>query len=1182
MRQKIVAALLALVLAVGLIGSVSAADTADTANTVTLDNGLELTKETDGKSWTVTKYDGKEENIVIPALHDNIPVEKIGEAAFAPSTTFSPEKQLTTVTIPGTVETVGNGAFKGCDSLNTVIFQDYISETGVQRNATIGESAFEGCDGLRTLMLSCNIKKISTAAFKDCKHLSSVVIPWGVQKIEATAFAGCIDLQDITIFDPVVDIDKAFNLDSATLKTIHCVEGDLYNKLVNRMKAYPDKLHALTGKTEPQIVTQASCTQEGSIKVSYTCTYKKEITEPIKDKDGNATGETKVIDTKYCDLYGKTEHSETRKTSLLPHTPVAVDDVEPTCATPGYTNKTICSVCKTQLTGTEDNNLKAHTYDDNSPTVERTLFEGHCAKDDAGTPGLILITRKCAVCGHTPVCYDCKKLELALKEANAVLETARKELDDATAKAEAAQAAKDKADADVKDAEKAVTEATEAQTAAQTALDAAAAKVTETQTKLETAVTDEDKAAARKELEEAKAAADKASDALIDAKIVKANADKAKIKAEEAVDAAQAAKSSADTIKGKKQAAWDTAKETVSTEETNLKNHVEASLHNECAECSQMLEAIAAAKSDSEKAKANAAYATHQGNLDAHKPTSISVDAIDTDEIAVPAHQWGEDYEKVTIPAICTSNNPGEKQIKHKCKICGKEETVDTVPIRPAKEHTPPSDAEYDITKPATCTEKGKKAYKPGTKCVVCEQEITGTLPIPKLDHTPPEDLKETVTPATCTEPGEEGIPDSKCTVCGETIKGTMKPISALGHKWENFEPKDGQDATQAEDCHEKTVTGTVSCERCGESMEQEITIPGKLEHTWGEWAPDPEDSTKEIRTCTVCKEATETRNASTNPGTTTPSEPDDPSTDDPDDPSGDDKPSGGDNPGTTTPEKTSYNVTLIQSSNGSVSASRNTAESGDSVTLTVWADSGYELDQIWVTTASGSTRNLTSLGGNQYRFTMPASAVEVRVSFSKRASSSSSWSSSSSSSSSSTTPVQTVVQSVPRAVATGQRFSDVPASHWAAGEINWANQMGYMNGGRNGFNPDGNITFQQLWMVLARLTGSRPASMEDARRWAVNGGFAEGAAPNGSVSRHQLVTALYRCAHLMGSTNRNTTSLAGYPDSRIVPAVARDAFSWAVANGIIGGNSSGRLDPNGTLTRAQFCVILYRFSQRI
>ena len=39
--------------------------------------------------------------------------------------------------------------------------------------------------------------------------------------------------------------------------------------------------------------------------------------------------------------------------------------------------------------------------------------------------------------------------------------------------------------------------------------------------------------------------------------------------------------------------------------------------------------------------------------------------------------------------------------------------------------------------------------------------------------------------------------------------------------------------------------------------------------------------------------------------------------------------------------------------------------------------------------------------------------------------------------------------------------------------------------------------------------------------------------------------------------------------------------MAWAVANGIVGGTSDGRLNPNSTITRAQFAVLLYRFSQR-
>lgn len=497
-------------------------------------------------------------------------------------------------------------------------------------------------------------------------------------------------------------------------------------------------------------------------------------------------------------------------------------------------------------------------------------------------------------------------------------------------------------------------------------------------------------------------------------------------------------------------------------------------------------------------------------------------------------------------------------------------------------QHTPGKDVKYEDTTKATCTEDGERVYQEDYVCEVCGELITGaalTVTIPKQGHNYQladenyEDPRDK--DATCEEGGVKVTGLKICSRCGDVDRSEeeLETTGALGHKWGSFVPTDGSEE-RSFPCKEGTATGTATCEVCGKTASNlTITLEPTEPHKWSAWTLS-KDGKNEVRTCEVCGD-TDSRAASNTPSDPGTSEPDDP--DDPDDPSDPSKPSE-----PSTPDTTRYSVDLIQASNGSVSSSRNTAESGDRVTLTVWPNSGYELDMLRVTTSTSSV-STTSLGGGQYRFTMPAANVEVRVSFSRK-SSGSSWTGSSNSSSSSqgTSTTQTVVQSVPRATASGRLFSDIPASHWAAGEINWANQMGYMNGSNGRFNPDGNITFQQMWMVLARITGSRPASMADARRWAVNGGFADGSSPTGAVSRHQLVTALYRCAHLMGTANRNTTTLASYPDSRTVPTVAREPFAWAVANGIISGNASGRLDPNGTLTRAQFAVILYRFSQRV
>ena len=132
------------------------------------------------------------------------------------------------------------------------------------------------------------------------------------------------------------------------------------------------------------------------------------------------------------------------------------------------------------------------------------------------------------------------------------------------------------------------------------------------------------------------------------------------------------------------------------------------------------------------------------------------------------------------------------------------------------------------------------------------------------------------------------------------------------------------------------------------------------------------------------------------------------------------------------------------------------------------------------------------------------------------------------------------------------------------------------------GFNPNGAFTGGQLWVALARLMGQRPANVQEAQQWAMRNGFADGIGPNTKVTRQQLVVALYRCAGLLGRPTNTHGSLSGYIDSATVPVAARNAMSWALMHGIIGGTADKRLNPKGATTRAQFAVFLYRFSQQI
>jgi len=63
--------------------------------------------------------------------------------------------------------------------------------------------------------------------------------------------------------------------------------------------------------------------------------------------------------------------------------------------------------------------------------------------------------------------------------------------------------------------------------------------------------------------------------------------------------------------------------------------------------------------------------------------------------------------------------------------------------------------------------------------------------------------------------------------------------------------------------------------------------------------------------------------------------------------------------------------------------------------------------------------------------------------------------------------------------------FSDIPASHWANGYINYAASVGYVNGYPDGtFGPDRNISYAEIITILVRTTGEEVAEAS-GQAWA-------------------------------------------------------------------------------------------------
>ena len=87
---------------------------------------------------------------------------------------------LTTVTIKGSVESIGERAFYKSDTLATVTIQGSVG--------SIGEKAFDNCGALTTVTIEGPVESIGIEAFSSCDYLGTVTITGPITAIGESAF----------------------------------------------------------------------------------------------------------------------------------------------------------------------------------------------------------------------------------------------------------------------------------------------------------------------------------------------------------------------------------------------------------------------------------------------------------------------------------------------------------------------------------------------------------------------------------------------------------------------------------------------------------------------------------------------------------------------------------------------------------------------------------------------------------------------------------------------------------------------------------------------------------------------------------------------------------------------------------------------------------------------------------
>ncbi|MDE7363254.1 MAG: sigma-70 family RNA polymerase sigma factor [Oscillospiraceae bacterium] len=216
----------------------------------------------------ITKYNGNDEYLTVPAVIDGKKVLEIDNARENDFIFYDFEREVTikeitlpegltkigyvafaylselkTVHIPDSVTSLGDGAFEGCSSLENITLPEgltelnstfsqctSLSEITIPESVEVLFNTFEDCTALTRITVPENVREIDCAfedcvnlkevtflgtelddigfnAFKGCTSLESIVIPNGIEGILGSAFGGCTSLKSVTLPDDLEEID---------------------------------------------------------------------------------------------------------------------------------------------------------------------------------------------------------------------------------------------------------------------------------------------------------------------------------------------------------------------------------------------------------------------------------------------------------------------------------------------------------------------------------------------------------------------------------------------------------------------------------------------------------------------------------------------------------------------------------------------------------------------------------------------------------------------------------------------------------------------------------------------------------------------------------------------------------------------------------------------------------------
>lgn len=126
-------------------------------------------------------------------------ITKIEKYAFAKCV------QMTSISLPSTLEVIGEGAFRECGITSLTLPTS-------AKLTKIDPLAFSKCNGLTEVVIPGNIKTVGEAAFYECNGLKKITLNEGVVTVEKLGFQGCASLEEVNLPSTFANTDPFADL----------------------------------------------------------------------------------------------------------------------------------------------------------------------------------------------------------------------------------------------------------------------------------------------------------------------------------------------------------------------------------------------------------------------------------------------------------------------------------------------------------------------------------------------------------------------------------------------------------------------------------------------------------------------------------------------------------------------------------------------------------------------------------------------------------------------------------------------------------------------------------------------------------------------------------------------------------------------------------------------------------